>query len=203
MAAVPLRDAGRPGSTLFPRDCTDTSPSPTSLLSRLLSLSSRLLPGRQQRRDPPQHRSEKPPRQMALGQQQPAIAGMLDQPPGWCPKVALPWIDCDEWLWRGLVLFCSRWSSIGSPSWLVVGQPWFLNFLDGTASSARSRSNGIRSFFCYLSSSPAIRRGLMSTLVLKAEPSELSPLKRRRHPFRQCCTRRTGAWRIVRGRLKP
>jgi hypothetical protein len=63
--AVPA--TGRAETALFPRDCTDTSPSPTSLLSRLLLLSSRLLSGRQgQHCDPPHFGPEHPPRQMAV-----------------------------------------------------------------------------------------------------------------------------------------
>ena len=34
-----------------------------------------------QRPDPPEHRPEQPPRQVALGQQEPVVPGVLDQPP--------------------------------------------------------------------------------------------------------------------------
>ncbi len=74
-----LPATGGAETALFPSNCTDTSQSPTCLLSRLLSLSSRLLSGRhRQRRDPPQHGPEQRPRQMALRQQEPVIAGMFD-----------------------------------------------------------------------------------------------------------------------------
>src|SRR5271157_59629 len=48
--------------------------------SRLSELSSRLLPAcHEQRRDPPHHTPKQPPRQMALRQQEPVVAGMLHQ----------------------------------------------------------------------------------------------------------------------------
>jgi len=76
--------AGRAGTALFPRECTDTSPSP--LLPSTCLLGSRALSGRHRQRRgalwaPSHHASKQAPRQMALGQHPPVVTGMLHQPP--------------------------------------------------------------------------------------------------------------------------
>ena len=79
----PLPFAVKSTGTLagFPRDFSDTSPSPV-LAPASFSCRSRTLPrGQRQRLDPPDHGCERPPRQMALGQQEPVIARVFHQPP--------------------------------------------------------------------------------------------------------------------------
>ena len=76
-----LPATGRAETALFPSDCIDTSPPPTSLLARPPLLSSRLLSGRHRQRRgalwaPPRRRPKQPPGQMALG------------PPRRCPDAA-------------------------------------------------------------------------------------------------------------------
>ncbi len=68
------------GDIILSLDSADTFP--FASLSRhrnLLRSASRLSRWRRRRCDPPQHAAKQPPGQMPLGQQQPVVAGVLDQ----------------------------------------------------------------------------------------------------------------------------
>jgi len=62
-----------------PIDCADTSPSPYFLIKNLLRCAGRLSGWHRQRLNPLQHAAKQPPRQVALRQQQPIVAGVFNQ----------------------------------------------------------------------------------------------------------------------------
>ena len=70
-----------PEMPFFPTVPQTLFPSPQRRHRNSLPSARALSRRRRQRRDLPQHAGKQPPRQMPLGQQQPVVARMLDQPP--------------------------------------------------------------------------------------------------------------------------
>jgi len=81
---VPGRAASRTQKTTFApfrSDFTDPSPSTSSVVQIGFASLARLPGWQRQSLQAPQYAPEQAPRQVALRQQQPIVAGMLDQPP--------------------------------------------------------------------------------------------------------------------------